>query len=187
MVPQDHAALTLLSGYNKGLRRILRMCRRRREFRAEPFGLGRRLLLAIAPASLPSHIQIHIHPNVGFEGTTIPGTTELSQVVTQQDREATVSLSGYVQPGMGTLQVAVATDPSSSAVGVNVGAADQTVTFANGESQAGLIGGPGGAGRAAPREELRPAGLAIWRSSERLDFATSATSARSAGRGWRLA
>jgi hypothetical protein len=34
------------------------------------------------------------------------------------------------------LQVVVATDPSSPAVGVNVGAVDQTVTFANGASQA---------------------------------------------------
>jgi hypothetical protein len=63
------------------------MCRPRREFRAESFALEGRLLLAISP-------QIHVPPTVGFEGTTIPGTTKLSQVVTQQDGEATVSLSG---------------------------------------------------------------------------------------------
>ncbi len=105
------------------------MCRPRREFRAESFALEGRLLLAILP-------QINVPPTVGFEGTTIPGTTKLSQVVMQQDGEATVSLSGYIQPGTGTLQVVVATDPSSPAVGVNVGAVDQTVTFANGSSQA---------------------------------------------------
>jgi hypothetical protein len=86
-------------------------------------------MLAISP-------QVHVPPTVGFEGTTIPGTTKLSQVITQQDGEATVSLSGYIQPGTGTLQVVVATDPSSPAVGVNVGAVNQTVTFANGASQA---------------------------------------------------
>ena len=105
------------------------MCRPRREFRAESFALEGRLLLAISP-------QINVPSTVGFEGTTIPGTTNLSQVVTQQDGEAAVSLSGYIQPGTGTLQVVVATDPSSPAVGVNVGAVDQTVTFANGASQA---------------------------------------------------
>jgi hypothetical protein len=105
------------------------MCRPRREFRAESFALEGRLLLAISP-------QINVPPTVDFEGTTIPGTTNLSQVVTQQDGEATVSLSGYIQPGTGTLQVVVATDPSSPAVGVNVGAVAQTVTFANGASQA---------------------------------------------------
>jgi hypothetical protein len=93
---------------------------------------------------LPSRAVLHIHPVVGFEGTSVPstttmttkGTTKLSQVVTQQDGEATVSLSGYVQPGSGTLQVVVATDPSSPAVGVNVGAVDQTLTFGNGGSKA---------------------------------------------------
>jgi hypothetical protein len=105
------------------------MCRPRREFRTESFALEGRLLLAISP-------QINVPPTAGFEGTTIPGTTQLSQVVTQQDGEATVSLSGYIQPGTGTLQVVVATDPSSPAVGVNVVAVDQAVTFANGASQA---------------------------------------------------
>lgn len=105
------------------------MCRPRREFRAESFALEGRLLLAISR-------QFSIPATVGFEGTTIPGTTQLSQVVTQQDGEATVSLTGFIQPGTGTLQVVVATDPSSPAVGVNVGAVDQTVTFANGASQA---------------------------------------------------
>ena len=39
---------------------------------------------------------------------------------------------------VGSLQVEVTTDPSSPYVGVNVGAVDQTVTFADGQSQATL-------------------------------------------------
>src|SRR5262249_14278206 len=105
------------------------MCRPRREFRAECFVLEGRSLLAVLP-------HVHSHPVVGFEGTMKLGTKELSQLVTQQDGEATVSLSGYIDPGAGTLQVVVATDPSSPVVGVNVGAVDQTVTFTNGVSEA---------------------------------------------------
>ena len=63
--------------------------------------------------------------------------SESSQVVTQQDGEATVTLS-LSQPGTGRLQVQVTTDPSSPAVGVNVGAVDQTVTFANGQFEAAV-------------------------------------------------
>jgi hypothetical protein len=88
------------------------------------------------PASRPAHVHVLVNPSVGFQGTPLPGTTKVSQVVTQQDGEATVLVSGYVQPGTGSLQVVVATDPSSLAVGVNVGAVDQTITFANGESLA---------------------------------------------------
>jgi hypothetical protein len=105
------------------------MCRPRREFRAESFALEGRLLLAILP-------HLHVRPTVGFEGIIIPGTKKVSQVVMQQDGEATVSLSGSIPPGTGPLQVVVATDPSSPAVGVNVGAVDQTVTLTNGASQA---------------------------------------------------
>ena len=52
----------------------------------------------------------------------------MTQVVNQQDGAATVTVSesGYV-----AMQVEVKTDPSSPAVGVNVGAVDQIVTFAN--------------------------------------------------------
>ncbi len=105
------------------------MYRPRREFKAESFALEGRLLLAARP-------QVHVPSSAEFEGTTIPGTTTLSQVVTQQDGEATVPLMGFIQPGTGSFQVEVATDPASPAVGVNVGAVDQTVTFANGVSQA---------------------------------------------------
>jgi len=55
-------------------------------------------------------------------------------VVTQQAGEATVTLSR--SDTAGSLQVQVTTDPSSPFVGVNVGAVDQTVTFANGQGQA---------------------------------------------------
>jgi hypothetical protein len=112
------------------------MGRTPRDFRAECFELEGRLLLSNVPASRPAHVRVLVPPSVGFQGTPLPGTTNLSQVVTQQDGEATVTLSGYVQPGTGSLQVVVATDPSSPAVGVNVGAVDQTITFANGNSQA---------------------------------------------------
>jgi hypothetical protein len=55
-------------------------------------------------------------------------------VVTQQAGEATVTLSR--SDTAGSMQVEVSTDPSSPYVGVNVGAVDQTVTFADGQSQA---------------------------------------------------
>jgi hypothetical protein len=58
------------------------------------------------------------------------------QVVTQQAGEATVTLSR--SDTAGPLRVEVATDPSSPFVGVNVGAVDQTVTFADGQSRATL-------------------------------------------------
>jgi hypothetical protein len=57
-------------------------------------------------------------------------------VVTQQAGEAYVVLSRIDTAG--SLQVEVTTDSSSPFVGVNVGAVDQTVTFADGQSQAAL-------------------------------------------------
>jgi hypothetical protein len=48
------------------------MSRPRREFTAESFALEGRLLQATVP-------QAQVPPTVGFEGTTIPGTTKLSQ------------------------------------------------------------------------------------------------------------
>jgi hypothetical protein len=57
-------------------------------------------------------------------------------VVGQQDRVATVILAR--NENIGRLQVQVSTDPSSPAVGVNVGAVDQTVTFANGQATAAV-------------------------------------------------
>jgi hypothetical protein len=61
---------------------------------------------------------------------------EAIQVVSQQAGEATVMLSRTDTAG--SLQVEVTTDPSSPYVGVNVGAVDQMVTFADGQSQATL-------------------------------------------------
>ena len=109
------------------------MTRPRREFRANSLALEGRLLLAIANHNMSP-------PMVDFEsGDTIQNTKgiqEIYQVATQQDGEATVTLVGFVAPGAGTVQVAVTTDPSSPAVGVNVGAVDQTLSFANGNSTA---------------------------------------------------
>jgi hypothetical protein len=68
--------------------------------------------------------------------TSLPpytGEAEAIQVVTQQAGEATVTLSR--SDTAGSLQVQVQTE-SSPYVGVNVGAVDQTVTFADGQSQA---------------------------------------------------
>ena len=107
------------------------MCRPPREFRAESFELERRWLLAIVHALTPVRSQL-----VQFESTTSPGSMPPTQVVTQQDGEATVTLSR--SDTAGSLQVQVTTDPSSPFVGVNVGAVDQTVTFANGQSQAAV-------------------------------------------------
>ena len=66
--------------------------------------------------------------SLGFVGTPTPGTSQVTQVVYQQDGTATVTLS---ESGYLPMQVEVKTDPSSPAVGVNVGAVDQIVTFAN--------------------------------------------------------
>jgi len=63
-------------------------------------------------------------------------TTPITQVVGQQDRVATVILTR--NENVGRLQVQVSTDPASPAVGVNVGAVDQTVTFANGQITAAV-------------------------------------------------
>ncbi len=78
---------------------------------------------------------MQLHQSLGFVGTPTPGTSQVTQVVTQQAGTATVTLSdmGYNGP----LQVEVKTDPSP-AVGVNVGAVDQMVTFPEGQSQATL-------------------------------------------------
>ena len=57
-------------------------------------------------------------------------------MVGQQDGVATVVLTR--SDNMGKLQVQVTTDPSSPGVGVNVGAVDQTVTFANGQIAAAV-------------------------------------------------
>ena len=112
------------------------MCRPRREFKAGPFGLEGRLLLARGPAPLPAHIPPYLSPSVRFYGDPIPGGTGPTQVALQQDGKAIVPLGGFVPPGVGPFQVVVATDPSSPAVGVNVGAVHQTLTFTTSDSLA---------------------------------------------------
>ena len=58
------------------------------------------------------------------------------QVVPQNAGEATVTLSRATT--VGSLSVKVSTSPSDPAVGVNIGAVDQVITFADGQSQASL-------------------------------------------------
>ena len=109
------------------------MRRSPREFRAESFELEGRLLLTTVQAS--HHVRSQ---EVRFLSTTqvtppagSPNNPPPVQVVGQQDGQAVVTLSRFGSIGPGRMQVRVTTDPSSPAVGVNVGAVDQTVTFAN--------------------------------------------------------
>ncbi len=109
--------------------------------RVDALELEGRLLLAALPvptavAATQKPVLVQSLPqSLGFVGTPTPGTSQVTQVVYQQDGTATVTLSesGYVP-----MQVEVKTDPSSPAVGVNVGAVDQMVTFPEGQSQATL-------------------------------------------------
>jgi hypothetical protein len=102
------------------------MSRPSRAFRAESFQLEGRLLLATPQAAIP----VAVYPK--SQATTTSGFTPApaappTEVVGQQDGAATVvftrSESARAQ------QVRVTTDPSSPAVGVNVGAVNKTVTF----------------------------------------------------------
>ena len=120
------------------------MPRPARAFTAESFELEGRLLLAAGSASTRTSL-----PVVKF---VTPGPPQLGpfQVVTQQAGEATVTLSR--SDTAGSLRVLVTTDPVPPSagenvaagdllqplVGVNVGAVDQMVTFADGQSQATL-------------------------------------------------
>jgi len=99
------------------------MSRLLRAFHPEALGLEWRQLLAARP-----HIYVP-PPAVGFTSTAPDGTDQVSQ----QSDAATVTLWRANSPG--TFQVRVATTPSP-AVGVNVAAVDQTVTFAKGENNA---------------------------------------------------
>jgi hypothetical protein len=142
------------------------MRRGSREFKAESFELEGRLLLANAHASIPGPVGVEFEgtsispptpvasispstPAISISPSTLatstsqstPTTSILSstlptQVVGQQDGVATVILTR--NDNRGRLRVQVTTDPSSPAVGVNVGAVDQTVTFANGQIYAGV-------------------------------------------------
>ena len=96
-----------------------------RAFKAEACELEGRLLMAITLPPSPAQF-------VGF--TVGPGYP--TQFVTQQAGTATVTLSR--SDTTGSLRVEVTTDPSSPYVGVNAGAVDQTVTFADGQSLATL-------------------------------------------------
>jgi hypothetical protein len=140
------------------------MHRRPREFKAESFELERRVLLANARASIPGPAYVEFQgtsispptsttqtattqtttptqatptqttPTQAVPTTPTTTTTTPTQLVGQQDGVATVVLTR--NDNRGRLQVQVTTDPSSPAVGVNVGAVDQTVTFANGQMDA---------------------------------------------------
>ncbi len=101
------------------------MCRPSREFRVEPFELEGRLLLSKVHDSIP--VKEYVHFSNAASPVLTPGSTSPTQEVGQQDGSATVVLSR--SSPIGTTQVRVTTDPSSPAVGVNVGAVDQTVTF----------------------------------------------------------
>jgi hypothetical protein len=143
------------------------MHRRSREFKAESFDLEGRVLLASANAraairgteyvefrgtpiplsttpaqTTTTHatpIQttpIQATPSQEAPIQTTPIQTTPTQAVGQEDRVATVVLTRNGNEGW--LQVQVTTDPSSPAVGVNVGPVDQTVTFANGQMDAAV-------------------------------------------------
>ena len=79
------------------------------------------------PPTLPT-------PTLSTPTTPTTTTATPSEVVGQQDGVATVVLTR--NDNRGRLKVQVITDPGSPAVGVNVGAVDQTVTFANGQVSA---------------------------------------------------
>lgn len=115
------------------------MPRPARAFTAGPFALEGRLLLAARfhptstiPAPLPPSVQFESATSTTFAVADVP-----IQVVTQQAGEASVMLSRTDTAG--SLQVEVSKDSfSPNVVGVNVGAGDQTATFADGQSRATL-------------------------------------------------
>ena len=109
------------------------MSRPSRAVRVDALQLEGRLLLAARPVpsvatATEKPVLVQLQQSVGFVGTPTPGTSQVTQVVYQQDGAATVTLS---ESGYEPMQVEVKTDPSSPAVGVNVGAVDQIVTFKN--------------------------------------------------------
>ena len=100
------------------------MSRPPRAVRVDAQELEGRLLLAALPVATATPAPV---PLVLLDGISPPGTSQVTQVVSQQASTAILILS---RPGnWGSLQVEVTTDPSSPPVGVNVGAVDQTVTF----------------------------------------------------------
>jgi hypothetical protein len=98
-------------------------------FEFEERALQTRLPLIIPPPPPPTY-------GVGFGVFWSNSSTVFTQEVSQQSSVATVILSHNTTTGTGEpplLQVQVTTDPSSPYVGVNVGAVNQTVTFAPGQ------------------------------------------------------
>ncbi len=87
---------------------------------------------ATAPVAVPAVTAASSSSlgTVGFLNT--PSSAAITQQVVQQGGEAIVWLRGYTEGG--PLQVQVATDPSSPAVGVNLPAVNQTVTISGGLS-----------------------------------------------------
>lgn len=116
------------------------MSRPPRAIRVDAPELEGRLLMASLPVpgavAATQKTVAQLPQFLGFVGTTTPGTSQVTQVVTQQAGTTTVTLANL--GSIGPLQVEVKTDPSSPAVGVNVGAVDQLVTFSQGQSQATL-------------------------------------------------
>lgn len=113
------------------------MKRPSRAFCATVSELEGRVLLQATPApAVPTSNDI-----VGF-GVDLLSPHAFTQVVSQQNSSATVILSrtkSWTRPeDLSRLQVQVTTDPRSPYVGVNVGAVDQTVTFAPGQLFAAL-------------------------------------------------
>jgi hypothetical protein len=102
------------------------MDRSLRAFQPAASPLEGRILLA--PVHLPPPAPPAFDGTVWFLGT--PSSPTTNQQVVQQGGEATVWLRR--SPGGGPLQVQVATDPSSPAVGVNLPAVNQTVTIPGG-------------------------------------------------------
>ena len=113
-----------------------------RAFQPAALPLEGRILLARVDVPLPATAvavpTVTVGPvaaaassgSVWFLGT--PSSAGITQQAVQQGGEATVWLRGYT--GGGPLQVQVATDPSSPAVGVNLPAVNQTVTIPGGGS-----------------------------------------------------
>lgn len=115
------------------------MKRSLRAFCATVFELEERALQAtLAP---PPTTSVPTTAVVGFGDSINAPSPVFSQEVSQQSSVATVILSrvyGTDAGGPPLMQVQVTTDPSSPYVGVNVGAVNQTVTFAPGQTDAML-------------------------------------------------
>jgi hypothetical protein len=118
-----------------------------------------RPLRAFHPAALPLEgrillARVHVPPSVPVSPPVVsgsvwflgaPSSAGIPEQVVQQGGEAIVWL--YRTTFAGPLQVQVATDPSSPAVGVNLPAVNQTVTIASGQNVASVTiptnaGGP---------------------------------------------